>query len=434
MRARSGSILAACGIAAALAAARPDAAAQAPAAQTREARWREDLAAFAREFPAAQLDFARLFPRDGFNGSIEAIVRSIPSASDADIVLALTRLVARAHVAHTNVRLPAAGPLAFHRLPIGVQWFSDGLVLTAGSDEYRDVLGLRVASIGRLTPERLEAAVAPFIAYENDASLHHQSQSVMLVEEVLRAVGEVDSDGRVAIALARPDGSTRTLRVAPVPSMPPPALVTAVEARGIAPGPARVEPARYYRYEILPDTRTLYIRYNRCADDPRQPFAAFAAEIFAAMDKDPAAIERVVIDLRANGGGNSTVIDPLVKGLRARNTISARGRLYALVGPATFSSGLLAAIRLKDELKAIVVGEAPGEKPNSYGEVRTLTLPSSGVVVQYSTKFFRMVTNGDPPTWEPDVAARRSIADFLDGRDTVLEAALNAGKKSGNPP
>lgn len=433
MRARSSAILAACGVAAALTAAQPDAAAQAPAPQTRDTRWREDLAVFAREFPAAQLDSARLYPRDRFDASIAAIARSIPAGSDADIVLALTRVVAGAHVAHTSVRLPVAGPLAFHRLPIGLQWFSDGLALTAGSEEYRDVLGLRVASIGRLTPERLEAAVAPFIAYENDAGLHQQSQSMMAVEEVLRAVGQVDADGRVAIVLARPNGSTRTLRVAAVPSTPPPALVTVVEASGIAPGPARVEPSRYYRYEILPATRTLYIRYNRCADDPRQPFAAFAADVFAAVDKNLAAIERVVIDLRANGGGDSRVITPLVDGLRARKTLSARGRLYALVGPATFSSGLLAAIRLKEELKAIVIGEPPGEKPNSYGEVRTLTLPNSGVVVQYSTKFYRLVSS-DPPTWEPDMTVRRSIADLHAGRDTVLEAALKVSKPPGNAP
>jgi hypothetical protein len=64
-----------------------------------------------------------------------------------------------------------------------------------------------------------------------------------------------------------------------------------------------------------------------------------------------------------------------------------------------------------------------GQKPNSYGEVRALTLPNSGLVVQYSTKFFRLA-KGEPPTYEPDVVVRPSIGDMLAGRDPALEAAL----------
>ena len=95
-----------------------------------------------------------------------------------------------------------------------------------------------------------------------------------------------------------------------------------------------------------------------------------------------------------------------------------------LTGPATFSSALMAAMTLRDDLQARLVGEPPGERPNSYGEVRQLTLPHSQLVIQYSTKFFRMDRKGDPAALEPHVTVSRSIADFLAGRDTVLEAAM----------
>ena len=98
-----------------------------------------------------------------------------------------------------------------------------------------------------------------------------------------------------------------------------------------------------------------------------------------------------------------------------------------MIGPATFSSGLMAAMALRHDLKAVLVGEPSGEKPNSYGEVRLLTLPHSKVVVQYSTKFFRLA-KGDPLTFDPDVRAARSIADMLAGRDPVLDTALTHGR------
>ncbi len=397
------------------------AAAPAPAQSPRDHAWREDIAFFAQEFPARQLDFAKLYPRERFDRDLDAIRRSIPAAADADIVLALMRLVASAHVGHTYVRAPTDGSLAFHRLPLGFQWFADGLAVTAATDPYRAALGLRVTSIGTLSPESLEAAIAPFIAYEDDAWLRQQSQTFMVMEEILRAAGQVEADGHVAVSLARADGTT-TLRVTTMPWSGTP-FVTAVVALGLPIGPALVQSPRYYRYEILPATKTLYIRYSKCADDPQQPFATFARELFATVDANPSAVERVVVDLRANGGGNSTVIKPLLDGLRKRKSLSARGRLYTLVGPATFSSGLLAAIDLRHDLKAIAIGERPGEKLNSYGEVRPLTLPHSRLLLQYSTKYFTLEKN-DTAGFEPDFVVRTTIGDWLAGRDPVLDTAL----------
>jgi hypothetical protein len=95
------------------------------------------------------------------------------------------------------------------------------------------------------------------------------------------------------------------------------------------------------------------------------------------------------------------------------------------MGRATFSSGFLAAINLRDDLAAILVGEPSGEKPNSYGEVKTLTLPNTQLEVQYSTKFFKIVKHRDPQALAPDIVMRSLLEDALAGRDPVLDAALH---------
>lgn len=391
--------------------------------QPRDDAWREDIAFFTREFAARQVDFEKLYPHDRFDAEINRLTRAIPRTTDAELALGLMRLVASAHVGHTYVRFPTDGPLAFHRLPIGLQWFADGLAVTAATDAYRDAIGLRVASIGTMTPAQLQAAVAPYIAYEHDSWLRLQSQSLMLAEEALRALGQLDPDGTALVTLERPDGTTTTLRMTPVRWTDQSPIFTVTQAHGIPLGPARKDPSRYYRYEILPASKMLYIRYNRCEDDPQQPFAAFVRDVFAALDSNPSAVNRIVIDLRANGGGDSRVINPLLAGLRARRPVIGRGHLYALVGPATFSSGLLAAYALKTTLRAILAGEPPGEKLNSYGEVRELTLPNSKLTVQYSTKYFRLARDNDA-LLQPDILVKRSISDLLAGKDRVLETVL----------
>ena len=392
-------------------------------AADREAAWRADLDYFAREFARAQMDFAKLYPRERFDRDLAAIASAVRTSRDADVVLALMRLVAGAQVGHTYVRFPTPpSAIEFHRLPLAFNWFSDGLAVTGASDVYRAASGLRVVSIGRMTPAQLQDAIEPYVPHENDGWLRQQSRSFMNVVEVLRAIGAVDTDGSVPLTLARADGSTFTLHVEPRPWADR-QLATAVSLLGIPQTLAEKEPARYYRYEFLGDAKAVYIRYSRCENDPQQPFAAFAKELFAAIDADRSAAQRVVIDLRANGGGNSQVIEPLLAGLRARQ-LTGHQRLAVLTGPATFSSALMAAITLRDDLDARLVGEPPGEQLNSYGEVRLLTLPNSQVAIQYSTKFFRMARRGDSSALEPHLSVRRSLADFLAGRDPVLEAAL----------
>ena len=94
---------------------------QASVPADRDDGWRSDVAYFARDFPQAQRDFAKLYPRARFDADLAAIAASIPTSTDGDLVLALMRLVAGAHVGHTYVRFPTEGPLAFQRLPGGVQ-------------------------------------------------------------------------------------------------------------------------------------------------------------------------------------------------------------------------------------------------------------------------------------------------------------------------
>lgn len=388
----------------------------------RDAAWLEDLDAFEREFAARQLDFVRLYPRVRFDAAMDEIRRDLSRTSDADVVLSLMRLVASGHVAHTLVRPPSSGRLAFHRLPLAVSWYGSDLAVTAAAEPYRAALGLRVARIGRLAPVDLERAVAPYIAYELDSWLRLQSGSFMMVHELLARLGQTEPDGRVRLTLARNDGTELQLDVEAGPSQNGQPLVSVADALRIPTPLFRSRPDSYYWFERLPERRALYVQYNRCANDPAKPFAGFAADLLADADAHASEIDRTIVDLRLNGGGDSRIIQPLVKGLRDHRPLRARGRLFALVGPGTFSSGLLAALDFRD-LDAILIGEPPGEPLNSYGEVRPYTLPRSGLLIQYSTKFFKLSRNG-AEILLPDATVARSLADALAGRDPVLEAAL----------
>src|SRR5262245_9602487 len=120
----------------------------------REARWSEDLKFFADEFPRRHVDFAKLYPRSGFDQELARLHAAVPKLSDAEITLRLMRLVASAGIAHTNVRLPVF-KLGFQQLPVSFRWYSDGLAIMAATPDHAQVLGTRVLRIGLMTPEQL---------------------------------------------------------------------------------------------------------------------------------------------------------------------------------------------------------------------------------------------------------------------------------------
>lgn len=176
-----------------------------------------------------------------------------------------------------------------------------------------------------------------------------------------------------------------------------------------------------YGFEYVADRKSLYSWYDACSDVKKQPVAAWCAAVLEEIDKRSP--ERIVFDLRRNGGGNSALFGPMLAGLRKRPETTTRGKLFVLVDRSTYSSAILNAVELKKGFKAVLIGLPPGGSLNHYGEVRTVTLPNSQWVVQYSTKYFKLGADGEN-LLKPDVEIEMTAKEFFSGADPVLEAAF----------
>ena len=127
---------------------------------------------------------------------------------------------------------------------------------------------------------------------------------------------------------------------------------------------------------------------HACSNAATLPFTTFTAEFLKVVDAY--AVDRFVIDVRNNPGGDSSLIQPLLNGLQQRFIAGQFGsaRLFVLIGRDTISSSLLNALQLKAAPFTTLVGEPTGGKPNHYGNTGALTLPRSGLRISYSTRFF----------------------------------------------
>jgi C-terminal processing protease CtpA/Prc len=175
----------------------------------------------------------------------------------------------------------------------------------------------------------------------------------------------------------------------------------------------RQRPGETFWFTYLPDSQTVFVGfrgYRSLGDRTR--------ELFAMLDRKPP--ERLVIDLRQNGGGDFFVgRKNLIEPLKRRPSLNQKGRLFVVIGRRTFSAAMANAIDFRKETNAILVGEPIGERPNSYSENDEMTLPNSRIVVSYSTRYYQFLDQ-DVPAVMPDVRIDPAWPEWAAGQDSVM--------------
>ncbi len=397
-----------------------------PPAATQAGRWQQDLHYLASELPRLHVNAYHSQSKAEFDAAVDRLDRQIPSLSDAGVIAGMMRIVASVGDAHTSLLLP--GSPTFHRYPLRAVWLRDGLFVTQTVPAYRQVLGARLARIGDSDVEDAYRQVSGLISHENESWLRDESPRYLATPEILQALGILPAAETGRFVLQRQDGSQLALDL---PEIEGSSEITSLISFGKRANPVqwistdegatplyRQQADQAFWFQILPEKRLLYFKYNVCSPIG---FDAFNTSLWKTADQ--AGVQYLVVDLRGNGGGNSAPFDAFLRELKARPALDQSGRLFALIDRGTFSSAVLNAISLRQQTPAILLGEPSGGKPNGYGEVRTMRLPNSGLTVSYSTNYFQEVA-GDPAAVFPDRTIEPSSADYFAGRDPVLDAVL----------
>ena len=377
------------------------------------AQWQTEITFLQSELPQRHPNLFFQLPQAEWNAALDDLKAHADGYSDVEMLIRIQQVVARVGDGHTEVDTRRQPQTFF---PLKVYRFTDGIFVTKTTDASRAACGARVVAVDGMDAEDVYTRAGSLISHENEAWVAARFGTPMTRAESLFTLGVTGSIDGARFTFEK--GSARFhLDLAPISSSEAGVSVLAPYAADESWPLYLRNPKQYYWYVFDPDLHLMYVKYNFCSNDPSRPFDAFAREIFAIADRER--VDRFVVDVRNNGGGNSSVAQPLIDGLAQRAQL--RGRLYVIVGRETFSSGMLNAIELKARAGAIIAGEPSGGKPNSYGELKSFALPASNAVVYHSTKFFRNVT-GDPESIIPDIPVSLSSSDFFARRDPVLDA------------
>ena len=370
--------------------------------------WHDDLRLLATELPRRHANAFFRSSEAVWRVEVAALDRTLDRLDDDHIAVEFMRLIASIGDAHTSLDRSRD-----RRYPIRLLSFDDGMFVTGAPADASWAVGGKLVAIDHHPIADAIAAVTPLVANENDSELQAAIPERLSDVTILAGTG-LAAATTATFTLAAADGTTRDLALSPgepVPVQPPTNLPLHLQ------GPQELA----YWTKYVEHDHLLYIQYNQCRDDPRVgPFADFAAKTLAFADQHP--VERLVIDLRSNGGGNSRMIDPLLDGLVARPALEHR--VFVLIGRGTFSSAMLDAIEMSTRLHARLVGYPTGGNPNGYDEVKQLHLPHSGLTVFYSTRLFTQPNYGH--TVPPDLPVHVTSADWFGGHDPYLDVVMAA--------
>lgn len=388
---------------------------------SRDERWREDIRFYSQELPKRHKNLFFKWPKGEFEREVTRLESRVPKLADGEVALELMRITARLGDGHTQSRMPAPG---FSFFPLRFEHFAEGWFVVQTTDEYKQALGARLVKIGDVKVKRVAKMVKSLIAADNDLDRENRLRNYFVWAEVLQAKGILKSKEIGTFTFLDRNGKRLSLEIRPVSRIEDLRKIQWLGLSDVAKAPLTSKYAgRKYWFEHLPDDKALYLAYNECANDPDKPFDVFVKEVFAVVDSQPT--EKFVVDLRRNSGGASAVIKSLYSELEKRPQLVEKGRLFVLVGNTTFSSAFMNAIEMRDRWNALWVGAPPGQKPNSYGEVRRFSLPHSKIEVQYSTKFHELMKGFNLAFAPVDIAIKQTFADYQKGRDQILQAALS---------
>ena len=400
---------------------------EAPPKLTAE-QWQADIRFLGDELPKRHRNAYHRTKREEFEAAVKTLHDRVPSLSEDEILFGMMHVVGMIKDGHTN--LIPRGYFRSGILPVRLFFFSDGIFVQKAAPEYAEMVGARLVKIGSMSADDAFKAVSQGAFGDNEFGVKEVTPVMLSVPEIL-AGAKVIGDKQKVTLVVEAAGKQRSFEIRPTTMIdtllrPPPTWADAVSK---ANQPLYLkDPSNFYWFEYVKDKKLVYIQHNAIANKPDEPVADFYKRVLAFVEANP--VDKLVLDLRFNGGGNNFLNREVVIGL-IRSKINQKGKLFVITGRQTFSAAQNLVNQIEKYTNAIFVGEPTAAHPNHYGDSRPFTLPNSRITVRASTLWWQDLDPRDDRIWTaPEIAADLSSEDYRSGRDTALQAIIDYAPNS----
>lgn len=390
-------------------------------------KWAEDIDYIVKEMPKVHVDPYNHTSKENFDLFAYVLKSKLKNMSDNEALCQLAKLTAMIGDGHTAINIfnlhnsNNNAAYKFHIFPVMMYQFSDGMFVTGTAPQYGELKGCKVTKINGKAIDEVIETVKPIVPRDNEYSLKFNLPYYLVIAEFMNGLGITGSQNEMELTVINNSGIEITKKLDAIEINNMQHNSGASDDNGL-PLYMKNESKNYW-FEYLKDSKTLYINYRRVLIDPADSLKYFCKRLEEFINSNE--IERTVIDIRNNGGGNNATCQPFVDLISNNAKVNQKGKLFIIIGRQTFSAASYLATKLEFNTKAIFAGEPTGASPNHYGDNRPLILPNSKLEVRLSSVFWQ---NSFPvdirKSIDPEIKVELSSVDYFTGKDPVLEAVL----------
>lgn len=407
-----------------------------PASAMTKEQWQADLKHLHR---LISKDYPMLFikiSQDEFDNRVAELGKNIDTMAEHEIKVAFAELVALFGYGHTAIYLhPFNGDpaLDFTMIPLQFKWYKDGIFVHATDQKHRHLLGAKVLKIHQTPVLSALNQIRSTISAENDSYFKTSAVAYATSPEILAAKGVIDSLEAVPLTLEL-NGKTFNVNVKAEK------LGHLHFQYGVVPKGDNWVTARkqdktplwlknlHHRYDasFIEDKKTLYVRYSAVRNDPNTLSVKdfFDKQMAFVANED---VEKFVLDLRLNGGGNNGNNREVVLDLIKNDKINQVGKLFVIIGKRTFSAAQNLVNEIETYTNAKFIGEPTAENVNFMGDSKLVVLPNSGLKARLSYLWWQDKDPRDKrEATEPDIAVEMTFSDYVNNVDPVLAAVFDS--------
>ncbi len=379
--------------------------------------------------------------RIDFMERAETIKTKLKAWKKEKIILEVMKLVASLRDGHTNVLLSNKDDFN-NWFPLRFEKFHDGLFITATDIKNSVLLGAKVLNIGKIDATSAYSRVGSIIAADSDFGVARLITSYFSNAVILKNLGIINSEKFLPLQVVLSDGKKKQISVKSakwrtsfslhyyktrVPTYNKIKKIFDDKNDVLPLYLSRMIPTRIpYWYEYIPDKKMIYLQYNNVSNWSKKPFRDFTKELFKTYDEHISEIEKFVIDVRFNSGGNGYLLPPFVREFEVRQDSLKRGKLYIICGKDTFSAASNFIGKMQKNTSVLTVGDIAAGPLNWCSDTITFGLPSSNLRVNISTMFWQEGHATDNRGYyPPDYYIPATFKDYVSCSDPVIDAIIN---------
>lgn len=330
--------------------------------------------------------------------------------------------------------------------------FTDGVYITLISKEHEMFLGSRVIAINGKPIENILVTIGKVVNNDNKFGRKDWALNGISFARILYGLKVIDNTDYIELELITKNGEPMKLTLQSIfddinieYGWGNPLNIGPTKGEYI--GPANIlgektplyfknqgNRIKFYWFEHLIYEKTIYFQFNQVVNQPNseETFAQFSTRMWNYIDQNVKNINKLIIDLRHNNGGNGLMILPFLNQIIKRDYINKEGSLFVLSSKKTHSAASIFMNELAVHTNAIFVGEPDACGADLFSNSRSAgNLPNSGFPLWIaSLQFTRRFPVNNSEYIMPHFPASFSSHDYFTGIDPAIDFIINGDLRS----